>query len=208
MERRLSPLAAPTQVAPPVISVFIPARNEAGNLAPLFEKISNAFHTMRLDGEVILVDDGSTDTTWSEALACAERFPFVRLYRHRTSLGVTEAMRTGFRHSRGDAGLIALEPHVGGRVFESFTVDGAPHVVEIGRIRVWQPPRRLLFDWQVAQGTSLERTEVEVLFEPAADNATRVTVQRVGERDLARDLPLSPLPGPVHQEHRAATQYE
>lgn len=102
MERRLSPLTAPTQVAPPVISVFIPARNEAGNLAPLFEKIANAFQTMRLDGEVILVDDGSTDTTWSEALACAERFPFVRLYRHRTSLGVTEAMRTGFRHSRGE----------------------------------------------------------------------------------------------------------
>ena len=102
MERRLSPLAAPTQVAPPVISVFIPARNEAGNLAPLFEKIANAFQTMHLDGEVILVDDGSTDTTWSEALACAERFPFVRLYRHRTSLGVTEAMRTGFRHSRGE----------------------------------------------------------------------------------------------------------
>jgi len=63
-----------------------------------------------------------------------------------------------FRYSRGDAGLIALEPRVGGRVFESFTVDGAPHVVEIGRIRVWQPPQRLLFDWQVANGTPLERT--------------------------------------------------
>lgn len=94
-----------------------------------------------------------------------------------------------FRHSRGDAGLIALEPHVGGRVFESFTVGGKPHVVEIGRIRVWEPPQRLLFDWQVAQGTPLERTEVEVLFEPAGDNATRVTVTHSGWAAVRVDHP-------------------
>ncbi len=86
----------------PAISVFIPARNEAGNITPLFEKISRAFQSLNVEGEVILVDDGSTDATWNEALACAERFPFIRLYRHRQPLGVTEAMRTGFRHTRGD----------------------------------------------------------------------------------------------------------
>lgn len=86
----------------PSVSVFIPARNEAGNLAPLMDKIARAFEARRLEGEVILVDDGSTDETWSEALAAAERHPFLRLFRHRRSFGLTEAMRTGFRHVRGD----------------------------------------------------------------------------------------------------------
>jgi hypothetical protein len=94
-----------------------------------------------------------------------------------------------FRYARGDAGLIALEPHVGGRVFESYTVDGNAHVVEIGRIRVWQPPQRLLVDWQVARGTPLERTEVEVLFEPAGDHGTRVTVTHSGWAAIRADHP-------------------
>ena len=87
----------------PAISVFIPARNEAGNIAPLFDKIARAFESMRVSGEIIFVDDGSTDKTWDEATNAAARYPFARLFRHRKSLGLTEAMRTGFPHCRGDA---------------------------------------------------------------------------------------------------------
>lgn len=86
----------------PYLSVFVPARNEAGNIAPLMEKIARAFQDNALDGEVILVDDGSTDATWQEAVAASERYSFLRLFRHRRSFGLTEAMRTGFRHVRGD----------------------------------------------------------------------------------------------------------
>lgn len=91
-----------TLSSPPYVSVFIPARNEAGNITPLLEKIARAFRDNALDGEVILVDDGSTDATWHEAVVAAERFSFLRLFRHRRSFGLTEAMRTGFRHARGD----------------------------------------------------------------------------------------------------------
>lgn len=91
-----------TLSSPPYLSVFIPARNEAGNIAPLMEKIARAFQDNALDGEVILVDDGSTDATWQEAVAASERYSFLRLFRHRRSFGLTEAMRTGFRHVRGD----------------------------------------------------------------------------------------------------------
>ena len=93
-----------------------------------------------------------------------------------------------FRNARGDSGLIALEPHVGGRVFESFTVDSTERVVEIGRIRVWDPPRRLLFDWRVANFAPGERTEVEVLFEPAREG-TRVTVTHSGWASIRPDHP-------------------
>lgn len=84
------------------ISVFLPARNEAGNIAPLFEKCARAFAALDVAGEIIFVDDGSTDATWQEANAMAQRYPCARLFRHRQSLGLTEAMRTGFRHCRGD----------------------------------------------------------------------------------------------------------
>lgn len=86
----------------PAVSVFIPARNEAGNVASLFDKVACAFDTLHIAGEIVFVDDGSTDATWDEANATAARYPFARLFRHRKSFGLTEAMRTGFRHCRGD----------------------------------------------------------------------------------------------------------
>lgn len=104
MSQTISRLPSPPLLAPthPYLSVFIPARNEAGNIAPLMEKIARAFRDNALDAEVIFVDDGSTDTTWQEALAAAAQYPFLRLFRHRRSFGLTEAMRTGFRHARGE----------------------------------------------------------------------------------------------------------
>lgn len=101
MERTLQELEF-SLATRPAVSVFVPARNEAENIAPLMEKIERAFRALALEGEVILVDDGSTDATWNQAVAAAERYPFLRLYRHRRSFGLTEAMRTGFRHVRGE----------------------------------------------------------------------------------------------------------
>ena len=86
----------------PAASVFIPAHNEAGNIAPLFDKIARAFDALHVAGEIVFVDDGSTDATWDEANAAMARHPCARLFRHRKSLGLTEAMRTGFRQCRGD----------------------------------------------------------------------------------------------------------
>ncbi len=84
------------------VSVFIPARNEAGNVMPLFDKIARVLRDCHLNGEIIFVDDGSTDATWTEANTAAVKYPFARLFHHRKSFGLTEAMRTGFRHCRGD----------------------------------------------------------------------------------------------------------
>lgn len=94
-----------------------------------------------------------------------------------------------FRNAPGDAGLIALEPKLGGRVFESYTAGAQTHVIEIGRIRVWDPPRRLLFDWRARNFAPAEHTEVEVLFEPSA-GGTRVTVTHSGWAALRPDHPV------------------
>jgi glycosyltransferase involved in cell wall biosynthesis len=90
------------------VSVLIPAYNEEGNVTLVIDKVARAFEVRGVDGEVVLVDDGSTDGTGHEAAACAARYPFIKVVSHRRNLGLTEALRTGFRHVSGD--IIILLP--------------------------------------------------------------------------------------------------
>ena len=90
------------------VSVLIPAYNEEGNVTLVIDKVTRAFEARGVDGEVVLVDDGSTDATGDEAAACAARYPFIKVVSHRRNLGLTEAIRTGFRHVSGD--IIILLP--------------------------------------------------------------------------------------------------
>jgi glycosyltransferase involved in cell wall biosynthesis len=88
-------------------AVIVPAFNEAENIGALFEALEATFARHSLDGEVILVDDGSTDDTHALALAAAERMgPRAKVARHRRNLGKTEAMLTGVRES--DAGVFIV----------------------------------------------------------------------------------------------------
>lgn len=88
-------------------AVIVPAYNEAENIGPLFEALEATFAKHSLDGEVILVDDGSTDETWSYAVAAAQRMgPRARVARHRRNLGKTEAMVTGVRESSADVFIV------------------------------------------------------------------------------------------------------
>jgi uncharacterized protein YndB with AHSA1/START domain len=89
-----------------------------------------------------------------------------------------------FRNISGDRGFIRIEPGEGGRVFEA--IDGT--VVEVGRAKVWDPPRRLVFEWRNSTFAPAENTEVEVRFEPAA-SGTRVTVVHRGWSALRPDHP-------------------
>lgn len=59
---------------------------------------------------------------------------------------------------------------------------------EIGRIKAWERPNRLLFDFRMREFKTEESTEVEVRFEPAGDG-TRVTVVHRGWNRLPADHP-------------------
>jgi glycosyltransferase involved in cell wall biosynthesis len=90
------------------VSVLIPAYNEQGNVTLVVDKVARALEARDIEGEVVFVDDGSTDGTGHEAAACATRYPFVKVVSHRRNLGLTEAIKTGFRHVSGD--IIVLLP--------------------------------------------------------------------------------------------------
>jgi hypothetical protein len=81
-----------------------------------------------------------------------------------------------FRFTSHPAGVVALEPGLGGRFTET-RADG--EVFEIGRITVWEPGVRLAFTWRQASFAPGQTTQVEVRFEPVG-NETRVTVEHRG----------------------------
>lgn len=91
----------------PNFSVFVPAYNEAENIGPLFDALESTFARHSLNGEVILVDDGSTDETFALALAAAERMgERASVARHRRNLGKTEAILTAAREASSDVFIV------------------------------------------------------------------------------------------------------
>jgi dolichol-phosphate mannosyltransferase len=86
-----------TEVA---VSVVVPVRNEAENIAPLIAEIAAA-----LDGrfayEIIYVNDGSTDATAERLVAEMKARANLRRIDHARSTGQSAAVRSGVRAARG-----------------------------------------------------------------------------------------------------------
>ncbi len=84
----------------PRVSVVVPVRNEAPNVAPLVAEIEAACAGLQ-PFEVVYVDDGSSDDTAAQVLRLAAERPWLRLVRHAESCGQSAAVRTGVRAARG-----------------------------------------------------------------------------------------------------------
>jgi dolichol-phosphate mannosyltransferase len=83
----------------PQISLVIPAHDEEGNIAALVREALQVIPAAML-GEVIVVDDASTDGTAAELAALVAVEPRVRLLRHDRNAGQSAAVRTGVRAAR------------------------------------------------------------------------------------------------------------
>jgi uncharacterized protein YndB with AHSA1/START domain len=94
-----------------------------------------------------------------------------------------------FRNLHGDQGIICIEPRVGGRVFESVGEGANETVFVVGKVKLWQPSERLIFEWRASNFAPDERTEVDVTFAPSA-SGTRVTVEHRGWSAIRADHPV------------------
>ena len=85
----------------PQISIIVPTRNEADNISPLLERLSESVHDLRV--EVLFVDD-STDDTVEVVTALQHQYPFpVRLLARppEERNGLSGAVVDGFRSAQG-----------------------------------------------------------------------------------------------------------
>ena len=81
------------------VSVVVPVKDEAGNVAPLAREIADALKAET--HEIIFVDDGSTDGTPGALTALKAEIPQLRVLRHDRNLGQSRSIRSGVMAARG-----------------------------------------------------------------------------------------------------------
>jgi glycosyltransferase involved in cell wall biosynthesis len=90
------------------ISVVVPARNEEATIASVVERCFTAFAELGLQGEVLVVNDGSTDGTAAALRELANAYPALRVFSNRRSQGMTAALQRMFGESLGE--IVILIP--------------------------------------------------------------------------------------------------
>jgi glycosyltransferase involved in cell wall biosynthesis len=81
-----------------MVSVVIPAYNEEKGVLEVLEEIQGVLKDTGIEGEIILVDDGSTDRTGEEARRCEG----VTVLRHPENRGYGASLKTGIRHASNE----------------------------------------------------------------------------------------------------------
>ncbi len=84
------------------LSVILPAYNEEQVIASTVADVLDALSTWRMDVEVLVVNDGSTDRTGAIVAALADAHPRVRLITHPTNQGYGAALVSGFAAATKD----------------------------------------------------------------------------------------------------------
>ena len=105
LPRPLPPDAgAPT----PSISVVIPLYNEAGSLPELYRRAAGSLDQAGYSYELIFVDDGSTDATFTELERLHSADGRVRVVRFKRNFGQHSAMHAGLVRALGDV-LVTMD---------------------------------------------------------------------------------------------------
>src|SRR5438270_2592301 len=82
------------------ISVVIPVYNGASLIEPLLRDIIAPLDGTGEPYELLLVEDGSRDSSWHAIVAAASRYPFVRGLRLSRNFGQQIAVSAGIFHAR------------------------------------------------------------------------------------------------------------
>ncbi len=84
-----------------VLSVIAPCFNEEGNIDALADRTLATFDAMGVDGELILIDDGSEDDTWQRIITRTQNDRRVRGQRQHRNFGIEAAWGKGLQAARG-----------------------------------------------------------------------------------------------------------
>jgi phenylacetate-CoA ligase len=88
------------------LSVLVPCLNEEANVPELVTRVGEVFRVGGIDGELVLVDDGSTDGTWAAIEQAMAQHPHVVGRRHAQNRGIAAGWKTAVTTARGK--LVAI----------------------------------------------------------------------------------------------------
>ena len=91
-----------------LLSVVIPARNEEGCIAATVEHLHVELRLGSIPHEIVVVDDGSSDATWTILQELHNRIPECKSVRNDGEYGFGRAITFGFRHISGDAVVVMM----------------------------------------------------------------------------------------------------
>lgn len=91
-----------TNSSAPTVSVVIPVYNNAATLRELVQRITSTIEATGREFEIVLVNDGSADASWSVLVECAERDQRVLAVAHSRNFGQHPAIRAALERATGD----------------------------------------------------------------------------------------------------------
>jgi len=103
-------MTSPNPARPPLqlMSIVIPARDEEGCIVSTVEHLHLELRLQKVPHEIIVVDDGSSDSTWSKLLDLATTLPELRPVQNAGRHGFGCAIICGLDAMTGDAAVIMM----------------------------------------------------------------------------------------------------
>lgn len=158
------------------LSALIPVYNEEENLRALGEEVTAALSPLGMTYEVLLIDDGSTDSSFSLIQELCRKHPGFKGIRLGRNAGQTAALAAGIKHASGEL-IVCLDADLQNDPADLVRLWGAlpGHDVALGwrvdRRDVWS--RRLISRWanrvrNAAFGQSIRDTGCSVRIFPRA----------------------------------------
>lgn len=146
------------------VSLVIPLYNEAESLPELHAWIVRVCKQENLTYEVLLLDDGSSDSSWEIIQRLREQDPNVRGFRFRTNYGKSAALNVGFAEAKGEV-VITMDADLQDSPDEipalrSMILEEGYHVVSGWKKKRYDPLSKTiptkLFNWATRKISDLE----------------------------------------------------
>ena len=145
------------------ISIVIPLFNEEDSLKELCLWIEDVMNKNKFSYEIILIDDGSDDTSWKEIERLNSKNPNIKGVKFRRNYGKSAALNIGFLKAKGDV-VITMDADL------QDSPDEVPKLYE----KVYKKGFDLVSGWKKERYDPISKTVPTKLFNWAARKASGV----------------------------------